>query len=314
MNFIAELCQNHNGSEKLMLKMIDEAAEGGAKFIKIQHIYSENLSFRPVFDTGSPPLYIKRPYNDEYNRLKNLELSFKSIQKFLDHCKNVGVVPLTTIFAQSSIKEILDLGFKQVKIASYDCASFPMLSKVKENFDHIFVSTGATFDSEVEKAVKILNENFTLLHCVTIYPTPITRCNFSRIQYLKKFKCEVGFSDHSSPSDDNIHPSLIAIYYGAKVIERHFSILKINETRDGVVSVDKHQIKKIIEFSNLNKTDQKEYLINEGLSEYLIIDDNTKFVMSDEEYRNRLYYRGRFCSKINENGQTREIFNWEDYD
>ena len=106
MKIIAELCQNHNGSEELMLKMIDEAAEGGAKFIKIQHIYSENLSFRPVFDTGSPPLYIKRPYNDEYNRLKNLDSSMLAkdyyfqlshiIREFLENKFYIRTLEMTT--------------------------------------------------------------------------------------------------------------------------------------------------------------------------------------------------------------------------
>ena len=159
-----------------------------------------------------------------------------------------------------------------------------------------------------------MKDKLTILHCVTIYPTPIEKCNFARIKYLSKYKCEIGFSDHSAPSKDNIYPSLIAIYHGANVIERHFSILKIEDTRDGVVSVDKNQIKEIIEFSNLSKTDQKVFLMEKGLSNFLNIDNNSNFVMSDEEFRNRLYYRGRFCSKIFENGQTREIFNWEDYD
>jgi hypothetical protein len=32
-----------------------------------------------------------------------------------------------------------DLGFKSIKVASYDCGSFPLLRELKESFDEIIV-------------------------------------------------------------------------------------------------------------------------------------------------------------------------------
>ena len=43
------------------------------------------------------------------------------------------------------------MGFKEIKVASYDCASPYLLKSLKEEFDHIYVSTGATFDTEVKR-------------------------------------------------------------------------------------------------------------------------------------------------------------------
>ena len=37
-NLILEICQNHNGSEKLLKEMIHAASETGAKYVKIQDI------------------------------------------------------------------------------------------------------------------------------------------------------------------------------------------------------------------------------------------------------------------------------------
>ena len=45
MDFIAELCQNHNGDPSLLMKMCDEAANAGATYIKMQTIYAANLAF-----------------------------------------------------------------------------------------------------------------------------------------------------------------------------------------------------------------------------------------------------------------------------
>ena len=55
------------------------------------------------------------------------------------------------------------------------------------------------------------------------YPSPINDLNLNSIKFLKnKFKCEVGYSDHS----ESIYTPLIAIGSGAKVIEKHFTLNK----------------------------------------------------------------------------------------
>ena len=84
--------------------------------------------------------------------------------------------------------KIYNLGFRNVKVASYDCSSFQLLRELSEKFDELIISTGATFDDEIEKSVKILNKNktkFTLLHCITLYPTPLNFLNLARIKFLK---------------------------------------------------------------------------------------------------------------------------------
>ena len=170
MKFIAELCQNHNGDLKTMIRMIREASKAGATHVKLQHIFSENLTYRYQFENGfehnGKTLCIKRPYQDEYNRLKKLEIDKNIIKQFIDICNDVGVIPSTTCFARQHVEELNDLGFKSIKVASYDCASFQLLRDlIKFDWD-IIVSTGATYDAEIEKAAEILRakDHFSLLH------------------------------------------------------------------------------------------------------------------------------------------------------
>ena len=91
MNFIAELCQNHNGDLDNLLRMVESAAIGGATHIKTQHIYVKNLTFRSEFEEGltlnKDVHAIKRPWKQEYERLKSLELSLKDYDKFIDCVK-----------------------------------------------------------------------------------------------------------------------------------------------------------------------------------------------------------------------------------
>ena len=191
MIIIAEFCQNHNGDFEILKDMIHLAHENGADYAKIQTIFADMVSFRERFENGIKKngkiTSIKRPYKDEYDRLKKLEISYEKQREFIEICKKVGIKPLTTAFTRDSVNKIKEIGFKDIKIASYDCASTPLTADVKKIFNKIFVSTGATYDNEIENTANILKgSNFSLLHCVTMYPTPLNEFNLSRMLYLKK--------------------------------------------------------------------------------------------------------------------------------
>ena len=186
LKIIAELCQNHNGDVDLLFKMVEEASKSGATHVKLQHIFVDNLTFRPEFETGglnpvSKTNYIERPYAAEYARLKKLEISNNICSKFVKFCQGLNVVPLTTCLATEHADIVSDIGFSEVKIASYDCASPYLLEAVRKKFNHIYVSTGATFDSEVRNAACILENDFSFLHTFpntfSIQPPLLTRLN-----------------------------------------------------------------------------------------------------------------------------------------
>ena len=74
-----------------------------------------------------------------------------------------------------------------------------MLRELASKFDYLYVSTGATFDDEARHAaLGRCNhaKDYSLLHCVTQYPTPIEEMHLNRISWLQQFTNEVGFSDH----------------------------------------------------------------------------------------------------------------------
>ena len=321
VKLIAELCQNHNGDIDLLKKMIDDAAEGGATHIKIQHIHANKLVYRSCFENGQSSngrlLCIKRPYKAEYERLKSLELSADTYQAFVQHVKSLGLIPLTTCFTRDSISEIIDQGFEEIKVASYDCASYPMIRELAKRFNYIYVSTGATFDSEIEITSDILKNqqtNHCLLHCVTIYPTNLNDLNLKRIQYLNTMSENVGYSDHTETAKDGVIASLAALYLGASVIERHYTVLKDEETRDGRVSIRQKDLQEIANFANLSKADQFLALKDKKENWEEIMMGHAKRHLSDGELLNRHYYRGRFgsCRKGYDQTEVSTIFNWDE--
>lgn len=317
IKIIAELCQNHNGELETLERMVEAVATTGATHVKIQNIFADNLTYRAQFENGLSQnniiKSIKRPYEDEYKRLKKLELGERKIERFISLANQYNLTPLTTCFSRDNILEIKKQGFKSIKVASYDCASFQMLRELKDNFHDIIVSTGATYDEEIILASKILHDtNFSFLHCITIYPTPLEKLNLSRIEWLEKFSKNVGFSDHTLVKENDIKASKIALACGAKIIERHFTILEEDKTKDGPVSINQEQLSEIVEFSKLQHKDQMNE-INSWNIDLKKIMGNPIRELSDEEILNRDYYRGRFASKrYNKNQPEKMIYNWDE--
>ena len=318
VKIIAEFCQNHNGDFDILKRMVEQASKAGATHGKIQNIYTNNLTFRSQFEKGLEMdgviHAIKRPYADEYERLKKLELSEKDNLNFIRICNENNITPMTTTFVKGDSKYLQDIGFKSIKIASYDCASFPLIREVQKNFDEIIISTGATFDEEIINTAEILNRlntNFSFLHAITIYPTPINEVNLNRMNYLRNFTKSVGYSDHTETSKNGIDAALVSIYLGADYVERHFTILKENETRDGKVSIGPKHIEEMIQFAKLDKESQREYLDSKIEKwEHMLGTEQRK--LSKTELLNRDYYRGRFAKTRNGYDNSNMNYNYEE--
>lgn len=310
---IAELCQNHKGDKNLLDEMVSAASDAGASYCKIQSMQSKDLTHRKRFDQGliegNKTRVIKRPFKKELKRLKPLDLNNDDHYYFLELCKKYNIEPLTTIFTRNRLKFLEKLDMKAIKVSSFDCASFELLKDLaKSKFKKIFLSTGATFDSEIIEAKKILkNKNLTLLHCISIYPTTPNDANMNRIKFLKKINNKVGFSDHSNPDKYSNTLATIAISMGVDVIERHFTIVKKKETKDGVVSVNYSQLKKLVELSKASNREIFSKLKN--IKKIKDIRGQERRDLTQVELLNRDYYQGRFASKID----NKFIFNWEKY-
>lgn len=312
---IAECCQNHNGSQELLKRMIHEAAEAGADYAKIQAIRSSELAYRERFEEGlvdenGVTQVIKRPYEPELARLAKLDLTQDQEIWFVEECQKAGIKPLTTAFTRTGLREIKDMGYPAIKVASYDCASYPLLEDLKKVYNKIFISTGATYDEEIRKAAQILQgTDFEFLHCVTIYPTPVENLHLNRLEYLKQFSDQVGYSDHSKPAETKLWASKLALAMGASCLERHYTVLGPTETKDGPVSVTPAMVKELREFAD-RPIEERMELIKKEFPNWEVALGDADRPLSHEEKLNRDYYRGRFASKVD--GKT--IFNWEEAD
>lgn len=314
---ITELCQNHNGSREILTRQIKAAADAGADYIKGQIIFSDDLTHRSRFDGGIVEhngirKAIDRPYDKEYARLKKLDLTDDDYKWFIEECQRNNAIPLITIFSRKRIELASKLPWpeKIVKVANFDCSSYPFLKELTDVFDHLIVSTGCSTDEEIAKAAEIVRgagKKLTLLHCVSIYPNALIDCNLARMKFLKQFADSIGWSDHTLVERDGIKAAKVALALGANFIERHFTVLKKDETKDGPVSITPELLKELVDFSRLSAAEKKK-IVCETIPEWQTIVGVQTRHMTHQEALNADYFRGRFASLVN--GEW--VYNWED--
>lgn len=242
---IAEAGVNHNGSVEIAHKMIDEAKSVGADCIKFQFFNTQALVSRNA-PTAQYQME-KTGELEQYSMLKALELKKEEILSLKKHCENVGIEFLATPFDLESVEFLTPL-VSRFKIGSGDITNFPLLESVAQKGKPVILSTGMATLGEIEDAFWLLAnylpvEKITLLHCVSIYPTPPELVNLNVINTLKTlFKTSIGFSDHSI----GINMAIAAVAIGATVIEKHFTLDKNFKGPDHNASVDPVELKMLI--------------------------------------------------------------------
>lgn len=81
------------------------------------------------------------------------------------------------------------------------------------------------------------------MQCTGNYPTKPNDINLNVIKtYINKFKCIVGFSDHSA----GVGATPYAITAGASVIEKHFTLDKKMDGPDHAASVDPDELRELV--------------------------------------------------------------------
>jgi N,N'-diacetyllegionaminate synthase len=175
---IAEAGVNHNGSIKIAKDLINVAVESGADAVKFQTFKAEKL----VSKTAEKADYQKKTTEaseSQFDMLKKLELDVEAHQELLVYCQEKNIMFLSTPFDHDSINMLNDLGLETFKIPSGEITNLPYLRHVGSLNKKVVLSTGMSNLKEISDALTILtnagtlNENITVLHANTMYPTPM---------------------------------------------------------------------------------------------------------------------------------------------
>ena len=246
---IAEVGVNHNGNLDNAKRLIYEAAKCGADIVKFQTFKTEELATSLA---QKADYQIKNSINEsnfQKEMLLALELKYEDHIILLEECKKNNIEFLSTAFDIESLRMLINLGIKRVKIPSGEITNLPYLREISKFNLPIILSTGMADLNETNQALKILSKNrrernsITVLHCTSEYPAPFKNVNLRAMNNLKNsLKVEVGYSDHTLGTE----VAIAAVSMGAIIIEKHITLDKNHPGPDHKSSLEPAEFKKMV--------------------------------------------------------------------
>ena len=232
---IAEIGWNHMGDMNLAKKMIKEASNAGAAIAKFQ-TWNVNRLKKGEWDLDGR--------REIYNKA---ELSREDHKYLINVCNQNNIEFMSSVFSIEDAKLLLELNLESVKIPSFEVSNKELLEFCKINFKQIFVSTGTATEDEIiqlKNIFKNLDGKIIVLHCVSAYPCEASSINLPRINHLRKYFDNVGFSDHTQ----GIMTTLASINYSPVAIEKHFTVDHNLPGRDNKFAILPNELDKINQF------------------------------------------------------------------
>jgi sialic acid synthase SpsE/protoporphyrinogen oxidase len=253
---IAEIGLNHNGNIDLAYKLVDEAVNCGLKFVKLQAYQSGNSRVSNKVKSANYVEKITEQEETLSQMFDKYNLSFEQQKKIFEYARSKGLIIFSTPFDIESANFLNnELKPDCYKIASVDLVNLPLISHVANFGKPMILSCGMSSLTEIEDALDAVsakeNDKLILLHCISSYPAPIEEMNLNVINTLQNtFKVPVGLSDHSL----GLLASTIALANGACVIERHFTLDRLMEGPDHILSSQPEEMLELVYISkSINK-------------------------------------------------------------
>jgi len=258
---IAEIGCNHNGDVELGLKMIKAAKDCGADAVKFQFFTEKNLStndYLDELDSGIVKLENVESWSTKELGLNSVREQINAFSNdeneliiFKKYCDEIGIDFGCTPVNKEGIEFLANIKSEFLKISSMDANNLEMVDEcIKTNLP-IIISTGMATLQDIDKIYNLFRErgydNFSILHCVSIYPPKDEIVNLNFIDTLKSiYDCDIGYSDHSL----GFSLPIAAIAKGVKIIEKHFTLDKNMPGWDHKVSANEEDLKIICEEGN----------------------------------------------------------------
>jgi len=208
---VAELGSNHDRDWDHAVALLQAAASTGVDAAKLQDFRGETIASERF-----PALR---------SAFSRVELPDGWLRDLSEAAGELGVALCTTPFDEAGVDTAVALGMSIIKIASGDLTFHRLLRAAGRADRPVVISTGAATLSEVQRAVDELTgsgcPDVTVLHCVSLYPTPVDQFDFGGLRALQAAfpACRVGISDHSPGS---VIP-LASVALGAGFIEKHLT-------------------------------------------------------------------------------------------
>lgn len=290
---IAELSANHNGSLQTAIETIKSAKRAGANAIKLQTYTPDTITI----DCDKDDFVIKgtiwegqnlyKLYQQAYTPWEWHEILFKT-------AKDEGLICFSSPFDKTAVDLLESLNTPAYKIASFEITDIPLIEYTASKMKPIILSTGISTQEDIRLAIdaclRVGNNNIALLKCTSSYPAPIDEANLKMVKDLaSRYEVISGLSDHTIGS---LAP-IIAICFGAKIIEKHFIIDRSIGGPDSTFSMDEKEFTDMV------------HLVRQAESAI----GKVNYELTEKQKISRAHCRSLYFVNDIENGQTISLEN-----
>lgn len=232
--FIFEMANNHGGSVEHGLAIIQEFSRVTGEYRKHFDL-GFKLQYRDI-DTFIHPDFKSRSDFKYVKRFLETRLDAKQLKRLKDEIIKQGFRAICTPYDEKSVELAEQHEFDIIKISSASLTDWPLLEKLARLDRPLIASTGGASLGDMDNVVSFLGhrgKQFSLMHCVAIYPTPDDRLQLNQIDLLRERypQVRIGYSTHETPQ--NFVAVKLAIAKGTSIFERHVGIeagsIKLND-------------------------------------------------------------------------------------
>lgn len=237
---IAEIGINHDGEYLVAKKLIEEAKWAGATAVKFQYRNLDNVYYGDLKEIGDEIVQAE---------VRRNFLEPKVISELATYAKSINLLVGISFFVVEDLLDFkLDLNkFDFFKIPSAEMMNFELIDCLLRYDVEVLVSTGAHTESQISKMLnRYIGQPIIPMHCVSNYPTMSFNSKIGYIkQLLNNWNGFVGYSSH----DEDWKVAIVALSFGARVVERHLTLSKDSVGLDHSTSSTKVELMTFIEFA-----------------------------------------------------------------
>ena len=245
---IAEMSGNHNQSLDRALEIVKAAAKTGAHALKIQTYTPDTMTL----DLDEREFHIDDPKSlwagtSLYKLYGEAYTPWEWHKPIFDKARELGMIPFSTPFDDTSVDFLEDLEVDCYKIASFENTDLPLIRRVAATGKPIIISTGMASVAELDDTVRAARESgckdLILLKCTSTYPATPHNTNILTIPHLRElFGCQVGLSDHTM----GVGVSVASVALGATVVEKHFTLDRKDGGVDSTFSMEPAEMQQLV--------------------------------------------------------------------
>lgn len=245
---IAEMSANHLRDLDRAKALVRAAKEAGADAVKVQTFTPDTLTIdadADAFRIERGTLWDGRTLYDLY---REAAMPWEWHAPLFELGAAVGITVFSTAYDASAVDFLESLGVPAYKVASFEVVDLELVERVAATGKPVILSTGMATVEEIDDAVRVARAagaaELALLRCNSAYPALPEEMDLATIPAMaERWEVPVGLSDHTT----RIATAAAAVALGARIVEKHFTLLRDDGGPDAAFSLEPDELHALVD-------------------------------------------------------------------